>query len=101
MACRAIYGFLVIPTLLIFSSAQACIGDAQCGPGNVCVKAENSVGVEGICVTPTDQFGNRQYNTPPLSAGPHEVSSCQFNTDCGIGFSCVKTNGNIYGICAR
>lgn len=98
---RAIYGFLIIPAALIFSSAQACTSDFQCGTGRVCVKASNSVGVEGICVTPTDQFGTRQYNTPAPSAGPHEVSSCQFNTDCSIGFSCVKTSGNINGICVR
>ena len=28
-----------------------------------------------------------------------EVSACQFNTDCKPGSVCIKTSGQIYGIC--
>jgi hypothetical protein len=29
------------------------------------------------------------------------VDSCQFNTDCGIGYKCLKESGQLYGLCAK
>jgi len=79
----------------------ACNSDFDCGFGNKCVKAKGDINITGICVTPTDQFRNKKYNYSAPSPQPQTVRNCSFNTDCGIGFSCVKRSGQIYGICVK
>jgi len=79
----------------------ACNSDFDCGYGNKCVKASGDINITGTCVTPTDQFGNRSYNYSTPSSQPRNVANCSFDTDCAIGFSCVKRSGQIYGICVK
>ena len=79
----------------------ACNSDYDCGYGNKCVKASGDINITGICVTPSDQFGNKKpdYSTPNVR--PQNIGNCSFDTDCGVGFSCVKRSGQIYGICVK
>lgn len=89
--------------LILPSISLACNNDFECGFGNKCVKPNDSISLQGICVTPTDQFGNRDYSTSYAapSAEPHEVEGCMFDTDCDIGFTCMKKAGELKGICIK
>ena len=78
-----------------------CYSDFDCGYGNKCVKASGDINITGVCVRPSDQFGNPKPDYSAPQPQPRKVSGCSFDTDCGIGFSCVKRNGQIYGICVK
>jgi hypothetical protein len=100
MLPRTVIAFIFLCAPLL---SYGCINDIECGYGNKCVKPEGSANINGICITPTDQFGNRDYSagdTPP-SSEPHEVDGCMFDTDCNIGFTCMKKSGELKGICIR
>lgn len=83
------------------NTAAACTSDMECGLGNLCVKSSDSISMQGICVTPTDEFGTPETETTTSSSEPHEISGCEFDTDCDIGFSCMKRNGEMTGICMK
>jgi hypothetical protein len=87
--------------LLIGNASAACNSDFDCGFGNKCVKASGDINITGVCVTPSDQFGNKTYDYSPPNSQPQNVGNCSFDTDCGIGFSCMKLSGQIYGICVK
>ena len=78
-----------------------CYNDFECGYGNKCVKASRDINITGVCVTPSDQFGNARPDYSAPKPEPQKVRGCSFDTDCGIGFSCLKRNGQIYGICVK
>jgi len=99
MFIRVLLIFLFV--FLHFNINAACYSDFDCGFGNKCVKAAGTYNVTGVCVTPSDQFGNKTYNYSPPQGQPHTVNSCSFDTDCSIGFSCMKRSGQIYGICVK
>jgi hypothetical protein len=92
---------LSILMLTVSLNSLACTNDFQCGFGNKCVKPSGSYSMNGICVTPTDNYGNRDYSRSQSGYKPHEISGCKFNTDCNIGYSCVKRSGDIEGICVK
>ncbi|MDO9181311.1 MAG: hypothetical protein Q7U04_02830 [Bacteriovorax sp.] len=97
---------LLLITCALFSNlALSCNSDYDCGYGNKCVKPAGSYSYSGSCVTPTDEYGqldyNSSYNGWGSGYGAKEVTSCQFNTDCGIGFKCLKEAGQIYGLCTK
>lgn len=91
----------IVALLLYTYEASACISDASCGANQVCVQPSGAVGVEGVCVTPTDEFGTPQTVNEEDVTGPHQISGCEFDTDCDPGFSCMKQGDNIDGICMR
>jgi hypothetical protein len=91
----------ILAILLSGTAIAACNSDFDCGYGNKCVKAKGNFNVTGICVTPSDRFGNKTYKYSAPSSRPQTVRSCSFDTDCGIGFSCMKRSGQIYGICLK
>jgi hypothetical protein len=100
---RLIVTVLII-VVAVFGNRAAyagCYSDFECGYGNKCVKASGDVNVTGVCVRPSDQFGNSRpdYSTPKPE--PQKVNGCSFDTDCSIGFSCFKRNGQIYGVCLK
>jgi hypothetical protein len=78
-----------------------CNSDFDCGFGNKCVKASRDINITGVCVTPSDQFGNSRPDYSAPKPEPSKVRGCSFDTDCNIGFSCLKRNGQIYGICVK
>jgi hypothetical protein len=86
--------------LFISSNAYGCMSDMQCGFGNQCVKPSDAVGLEGVCVTPTDEYGVPAPSYS-MSPEPHNISGCQFDTDCNPGFSCMKRSGELDGVCLR
>lgn len=77
-----------------------CSSDAQCKPGEVCVRPVEAYG-NGSCVVPTDDLGIPMPHIPPATAGVHEVIGCEWFTDCPIGFNCVKKRGQMYGLCLK
>lgn len=87
--------------LFVNTAIAACYNDFECGMGNKCVKATGDINVTGVCVKPSDQFGNPRPDYSPPQSEPKKVRGCSFDTDCGIGFSCLKRNGQIYGICIK
>lgn len=95
---------LVAFVLLLMASQTvyaACYSDFDCGFGKQCVKARDDINITGVCVTPSDDFGNPQINTSTPRSQPRDVKGCSFDTDCSIGFSCMKRSGQIYGICVK
>lgn len=95
--------FLVAFAVLAVSAGHsfACNNDYDCGYGNKCVKDSRNYSLSGICVTPTDKFGNRDFSIPPPRSEPHSVKGCSFSTECDIGFQCVKRDNEIYGVCVK
>jgi len=88
----------MIGALIRMSVAHAeCYSDFNCGYGNKCVKASGDINITGGCIRPSDQFGNPN---PDYSA-PQHVRGCSFDTNFGIGFTCLKRNSQIYGICVK
>jgi hypothetical protein len=69
--------------------ASGCSNDYECGFGNVCVKQQFSV--EGTCARAVDRNGIPTY-TPPRSdsVGPGGAGECAFDTECPVGFRCIK-----------
>ncbi len=98
---RVRFALLAVLLCGVGNAYSACRSDYDCGYGNRCVKPRDGIGLTGICVTPTDQFGNRTFSVPPPSSQPHKVEQCSFDTQCGIGYSCVKQGNQIYGICVK
>jgi hypothetical protein len=78
-----------------------CNYDMDCGMSRICVKPQGQIGLGGTCVTPVNQFGTPQLIAPHLSSGPTVTSPCQFDTECGIGFTCVKQANELVGVCLK
>ena len=83
------------------SASAACFSDFDCGMGNKCVKASGDINLTGVCVVPSDRFGNRRIDTTTPRSQPRNVSGCSFDLDCGLGFSCMKRSGQLKGICVK
>lgn len=99
----AIYSGFVLG-LLVLETAIACNSDYDCGYGNKCIKPQGSYSLTGTCVSPTDQYGNKDYNsnrTWGKSYGPKAISSCRFSTDCEYGYKCLIESGELYGLCVK
>lgn len=79
---------------------KACSSDFACRYGQKCVKEQFQM--NGYCADVVDEYGNKTYDHAPdtNSVGPGDPSQCQFDTDCAIGFHCIKGRG-IYGTCLK
>ncbi|MCK5073283.1 MAG: hypothetical protein KAQ98_07640 [Bacteriovoracaceae bacterium] len=92
------------PQKTIIEGQKTCYNDFDCGYGNKCVKAEGSYKLKGICVVPVNEYGQRDHSNSYNNWGkgtPTEITSCQFDLDCSVGFRCKKRHGEIYGICTK
>ena len=84
--------------VVILTSSYACQFDTDCNPGSKCVK---NGGLYGSCMGglyPGNSYDNqpvRYYNDITGKRG----NTCQFDTDCGPGGTCLKSSFSIYGVC--
>lgn len=79
---------------------KPCSSDFSCSYGQKCVKQQFQL--EGVCADVVNGYGVKTYNYAPQSdsVGIGNPSQCQFDTDCGPGWHCIKGTG-IYGTCMR
>lgn len=70
-------------------AARSCSSDLECGVGRQCVKQQFQF--QGVCAQTVDEFGMPTY-APPRgnSLGPGDEGDCSFDTECPIGFHCIK-----------
>jgi hypothetical protein len=82
------------------SQERRCTSDYQCGIGHRCMK--DSYSLNGVCAKVVDQYGVPQPGAMPRpdSVGVGQ-GTCSFDTQCPIGFRCVKTSGGLRGNCMR
>lgn len=80
--------------------AAKCYSDYDCEYGWKCVKDQYQM--EGICAQKVNKY-DLPVNTPPdpNSVMPGKKGDCQFDTNCPIGFECVKGDGQLYGHCFK
>lgn len=91
---------LVSAALMFGSSAFSCQFTTDCQPGSQCLKQSGSL--YGVCAGGISP-GNSNDRVPvqaPLDLNKSYGNTCSFNTDCGPGSACVKSN-SIYGVCIK
>ncbi len=88
----------IIVMLVSISSANACSFDTDCQPGSSCIK---NGGLYGACVggIAPGNSNDRRPVSPPLDVNGTYGNTCNFNTDCGPGSTCVKDG--ITGTCMK
>lgn len=90
---------LAVALALSPSIALACSFDTDCEPGSKCLKSSGSI--YGVCAGGISP-GNRNDRSPveaPLDINRTYGNTCSFDTDCGPGSRCIKSNGSINGVC--
>ena len=69
-------------------AVPGCSSDYDCGFGNVCAKPQGSF--TGTCAQAVNRYGTPTFSPPRSnSLGPGQ-GQCAFDTECPIGFRCVK-----------
>lgn len=98
MGHKRVYRAMLCVGLLSFASAALaeCFNDFQCPFGTQCVRPAEQFRPTGICVKVE---GQEQQRLP--SPKVHEVKGCLNFHDCGLGYSCVKRDGQSYGVCVK
>jgi len=78
--------------------AHACTFDTDCELGSQCVKTQEAI--NGACVG--GMFpGNSNDSEPAYNPGDANGTygnTCSFDSDCGMGTTCVK-EGGVFGAC--
>jgi hypothetical protein len=87
--------------LAVPSIGMACQFDTDCGVGSKCLKSSGQL--YGICAGGMNP-GNDDDRQPvydPLDPNETVGDTCSFNTDCGPGNKCLKSSGQIKGVCVK
>lgn len=96
------YYLLTLSIFLVMqSNAISCEFNTDCEPGSKCIKVSGSL--YEVCVGGIAS-GNSNDKVPvsaPMDLNQTYGNTCQFNTDCGPGSTCVRSSGSIYGTCMK
>ena len=91
--------FFVVLVTVISGASFACQFDTDCYPGSKCIKSSGNI--YGVCaggLNPGNSNDQQPVNSPTDPNGT-TGNTCSFDTDCGPGSICYKSNGSIYGTC--
>lgn len=89
----------IIITILLSSSSWACQFTVDCQVGSTCVKQGFSL--EGTCnggISPGNDNDDHPFQSG-ITSYSGTGKECSFDSDCGIGLSCVKSDYSISGTC--
>lgn len=90
-----------IAFLLVTSASYSCSFDTDCQVGSKCLKQRGQI--DGFCVG--GMFpGNSNDSSPVrdlMDLNGTAGNTCSFDVDCGPGSACVKSRGQIDGVCLR
>jgi hypothetical protein len=79
---------------------DGCTSDFGCAYGSKCVKGQYQM--TGVCAQSVNEYGVRTYEPPSSdSVGPGDDGDCGIDTDCAIGFRCVKQGYSLRGHCMK
>ncbi|SRR5579885_513153 len=93
--------FLFFLLFFLSNISFACEFDTDCSPGNTCIISSGSI--YGICTGGIDP-GNSNDQQPvysPTDPNGTTGDTCEFDTDCGPGSTCLKGSGEIEGACVQ
>jgi hypothetical protein len=81
------------------AAPSGCHNDYQCGYGSVCVKPQFSI--EGTCARAVNAYGTPTFQPPRAdSVMPGSHGDCSFDTQCPVGFKCIK-GSSLTGHCMK
>jgi len=92
---------LALLLLLYAIPAFPCQFDTDCSVGSKCLKKSGQL--DGVCVAgmqPGNDYDKKPYRDT-LDISKKVGDTCSFDTDCGVGNSCVKEGGQLKGVCLK
>jgi len=79
---------------------RGCASDFECMYGSKCLKGFGQM--QGACAQAVDQLGVPTFAPPSTeSVMPGQGGDCSFDTECSIGFRCLKPPAQLRGFCVK